>query len=114
MRVLRNEPSVLPASLEIWEDSPGWELAYKDWLSGKSPTSDPRWKTGTFMCLIDRPITTHTCVGYKVTNDEFRITDESGRQTRIFSGLIANESELLVQLWVDKSFKYVNDKPIRL
>jgi hypothetical protein len=33
----------------IEEGSPEWKDAYANWLAGKPPSADPRWKTAVFM-----------------------------------------------------------------
>lgn len=43
---------------DLWEDptivisicDPEWDGAYKRWMDGKTPTDDPRWKSGVFAC----------------------------------------------------------------
>jgi hypothetical protein len=55
VRVLRNAPSILLASLEIWEDEAGWQDAHKEWVEGKNPTADAKWKAGIFMCWMPAP-----------------------------------------------------------
>jgi hypothetical protein len=52
-KILKNYPftnkTSVKAPIEISEDTPEWELAYQNWLAGKTPTTDPRWKEGVFL-----------------------------------------------------------------
>ena len=40
-------------NLSIKEGEPGWEEAYKNWSSGKNPTSDPLWKKGVYFQMVE-------------------------------------------------------------
>ena len=48
-RILKNAPFDMPATLQVVEGTHEWDGAYANWLAGKNPTSDARWREGVFL-----------------------------------------------------------------
>jgi hypothetical protein len=52
-KTLKNYPwdceHLVKDPIVIAENDPQWNEAYSNWISGKNPTADPRWKLGVFL-----------------------------------------------------------------
>lgn len=60
--ILKNAAFDLPNTISIRESDPQWEQAHANWVNGKKPTDDPRWKTGVFLGSIDKVKPSNECL----------------------------------------------------
>ena len=55
--MLKNWPldniSLIGENIFVKEGDPEWEEAHKNWLAGKSPTSNPLWKLGVYFQRVE-------------------------------------------------------------
>ena len=47
----------IKVTIVIFEGTPSWHDAYKNWLAGKPPTDSPEWKKGVVLGYFSYPVT---------------------------------------------------------